>query len=395
MSVLCGLVLVGASGLGAEQPNVEALDTFNYAVGTQTIGPKYGTAEKTRLIETAEAIREMGSNLIKISVSPRYAKQYGIPEREGVASPVDLVRDEPSYRAVLDMPFAHYLIWVYGFPTIHWRDGLSPVEWHQTYTQMRELSCYLLEHYNDSGKTFLLGHWEGDWSLLGHYDLGRDPEPEAIEGMVSWLNVRQQAVEDARRETPHTNVGLYHYAEVNLLQKAIEGKETVANNVLPRCPVDFVSYSAWDSISMAEGGEAMRKRLHAALDHIESKLAPKNIFGKRVFIGEYGFPLQQVKSPETQARHSVAVARAALEWGCPYVLYWQMYCNEAKEGGADARGFWLIDNKGEKQPLYDDLQRFLGRGRDFVAGYKAEKGRAPAFDAYREKAVEWLAPAGE
>ncbi len=47
------------------------------------------------------------------------------------------------------------------------------------------------------------------------------------------------------------------------------------------------------------------------------------------------------------ARH---VMRAGLKWGCPFVLYWEMYNNEVTPDGRQ-RGFWLIDDHGIKQPV--------------------------------------------
>ena len=40
----------------------------------------------------------------------------------------DLARNEPSFRAVLDMPFAYYHIWARCFASNRWADGLSERE---------------------------------------------------------------------------------------------------------------------------------------------------------------------------------------------------------------------------------------------------------------------------
>ena len=47
---------------------LSAVDRFNYVVGTQTIGASYQFTEQPRLIETAQAIREMGSSVIKFTM---------------------------------------------------------------------------------------------------------------------------------------------------------------------------------------------------------------------------------------------------------------------------------------------------------------------------------------
>jgi hypothetical protein len=72
-----------------------------------------------------------------------------------------------------------------------------------------------------TGKTFLLGHWEGDWYLTR--DAQDEPTPTKIRGMIDWLNIRQKAVDDAKRDTRHSDVHLFHYTEANLVQKGMKG----------------------------------------------------------------------------------------------------------------------------------------------------------------------------
>ena len=45
-------------------------------------------------------------------------------------------------------------------------------------------------------------------------------------------------------------------------------------------------------------------------------------------MGEYGFELVNFRSPETQSNYTASVMKWALEWGCPFVVYWEIYCNE-------------------------------------------------------------------
>ncbi len=62
---------------------------------------------------------------------------------------------------------------------------------------------------------------------------------------------------------------------------------------IPKVNLDFVSYSSYDT-------EHNPTDLRKALDYLESKLPTKDgIAGKRVFIGEYGFPAERF-TPEQQ-----------------------------------------------------------------------------------------------
>jgi endo-1,4-beta-mannosidase len=310
------------------------LDTFNYVIGTQTFSPSYQFTKEPKLIETARAILAMGSNTIKFQL-----KTLG-----------------PEERQVFEMPFAHYLVWAET-------DGLY------------ELVCKLLKTYSGTGKTFYLGHWEGDWLLRGTGNTKDEDKvtPAKIQKMIDWLNARQRAVDDAKCDTPHHGVEVWHYTEVNLVKLAMQGKKTMCRDVLPKVPVDFVSYSCYDTQKSPE-------QLKAALDFIESKLHAKpGITGKRVFIGEYGFPT----SPREQDRLSRQVMRVGLEWGCPFVLYWEMYNNEIDKDGKQ-RGFWMIDDKGVKQPIYHTHQKFYEKARRFVAE------RRPTAEEFARYAVTLL-----
>ena len=175
---------------------------------------------------------------------------------------------------------------------------------------------------------------------------------------------------------------MYHYTEVNLVKLAMAGKKTVTKDVLPKTSVDFVLYSSYDT-------QKSPTELKAALDFIESKLLPKpGITGKRVFIGEYGFPAS-AHSPEEQERLSRQVMRVAVTWGCPFALYWELYNNEVEENGTQ-RGFWLIYDKGVKQPVYHTHQRFYQRARQFMAESRIKNGYDPTAEDFARLAATLL-----
>ena len=387
--MICALpvMLLGALGATAIAQEGSALsdsERFNYVLGTQTIGASYQFTDEPLLVETAQAILDMGATTIKLNMGKSYFGKKGANVPEGdpaIQSLTQLARDEPSHKRVLDMPFANYLIWAYCFTPGWWSKGFSQEDQDKEYRELYELTCYLLTTYNGSAKTFYLGHWEGDWHLRSGYDTKSDDAVTdvAVQGMTDWLNTRQRAVDDARHNTPHARVEVFNYCEVNLAKIAMQGRRTVTNDVLPKTNVDYVSYSSWDS-----GPDVL-----PGLDYIESRLPAKpGIPGKRVFIGEYGFPACN-HSPGEQDRLARRVMRAGLQWGCPFVLYWEMFNNETDKDGKQ-RGFWLIDDQGQPQPLYFTHQKYYRWGRQYVAGIRDTEGRLPTPEEFRRAAVEFL-----
>ena len=190
---------------------------------------------------------------------------------------------------------------------------------------------------------------------------------------------------------------LFHYTELNLVQKAIAGRTTVCNSVLPHTNVDMVSYSSYDSLDLTQGAPAMRDRLKIALDYIAAKLPPKDLDwnAPRVFIGEYGFPIRQVKTPNAQEAAAREVIRAGLAWGCPFILYWEMYDNEMEEGSEKTSGFWMIDNHGVIQPVYRMHRLCIERGRQWDALFRRAHLRPPTHAEYCRAALDWLDEAGQ
>lgn len=351
-----------------------AVDGFNIRIGTQTFAPKYRFTTNTVLVETAQAIRDMGSDVVKFYMGKGFGGQYpGITLPATVTNLLTLARDEPSCRRVLDMPFRHYLIWSYCFAATAdawWSDGFSASERQKEYSELYAFTRYLLTNYNHSGKSFYLGHWEGDWYLLPGYNTAINPSPTAIQGMIDWLNTRQQAVDDATRDTAHTNVAVFHYTEVNRVRDAMLNASTnnqrLVNTVLPYVTnLDFVSWSSYDGMDLGASD------LYATLNYIEAHL-PTNkaagLPGKRVLVGEYGWGGS--KTSAEQEPLTRAYIQKLLTWGARFILFWEMYDNEGK-------AYWLIDSAGNKTPCYDLHQRLANHARLQAARFKEANRRLP------------------
>lgn len=278
---LASLLLLAAAGMTDLLPATEpsTVDRFNYILGTQAIGGKYQFTGQDPLVESAEVIRDMGASCMKFDLRPK-PKQY-----PSARSLVELARDEPAHRKVLDMPFAHFQLWAEPFANTSWKQGFSKAHAELEYQEMYALVVHLLKTYSGTGKTFYLGHWEGDNLLRGSISKAADTQMthEKVQGMIDWLTTRQRAVDNAKRDTPHQDVLVWHYTELNHPTISLrENRPTLVNQVLPHVPVDFVSYSAYDVTNKPKPEE-----IKAVLDYIESKLMPKSgIPGRRVFIGE-------------------------------------------------------------------------------------------------------------
>ena len=350
-----------------------AVDAYNVRAGTQTFAGLYQFTTNTLLVETAKAIGEMGSGVIKFYLGTDVPRQYRIDLGPNITNLLTLVRDEPSYHHVLDMPFQHFVMWAYPFGNAWPFDGYSDSERADDYREIYDLTRYLLTNYNNSGKTFYLGHWEGDWYLLPNYNTATNPTPTAVRGMIDWLNNRQKAVDDARSATLHSNVNVFNYTEVNRVLDATSGNtninQRVINSVVPFVTnLDYLSYSSYDVM------DASASTLWATLDYMQSML-PTNkasaIPGARLWIGEYGWG---TLDNTTQEQNSRAYIQRLLSWtpGPRFILFWEIYNNETNHA------FWLIDSNNTKVASYYLHQRFLNNARLLLGQFKERNGRLPA-----------------
>jgi hypothetical protein len=384
------LALFAVSACMGEKKISDAVGRYNYIAGIQTIGSKYQFTDKTRLVETAEVIHNMGSNILKFNMGPAFSKDNYAGSNPGKFSNLtELAEGDPSIRKVLDMPFYYYFIWVNPMSKSEWqwrqkKKPFSEEDAKIEYLELYDLTCYLLKKYSGSGKSFYLGHWEGDWLLLRGYDRTKNPEPWCVQNMIHWLNLRQKAVDDAKRDTPYTDVQIYHYTEVNLVRKGMEGGPCLTTEVLPHVNVDYVSYSAYD----AQPNPAKSDLLARALDFIQEHLPEKEgVPEPRVFIGEFGYK-GAAFAPDVQCRNSMQFLKNAVAWGCPFVLYWQLYDNEFVNGKYE--GYWLIDNNGEKQPLFYALENYYRKAKEVLRATAGEDGRLPAAKEFRQKVQAFL-----
>jgi len=347
-----------------------AVDLYNVRVGSQTFSPLYQFTASNELVETALAIRNFGSDIIKFELGPGVSGQYSISIPSNATNLMSLAKNEPNCRYVLNMQFKDYILWTYTFTGGWWTDGYSTTEQQKEYNEMFSFTRYLLTNYNNSGKTFYLGHWEGD-GYLEVNNWTTNPPPGYTSNMVIWLNVRQAAVDDAKRSTAFTNVNVYHYTEANRVRDAMYNGPTnnqrMINYVVPYVTnLDYLSWSSYD------GQNVSSNELVNMLNYMEAHI-PTNkaatVAGKRLWVGEYGWGGSY--SSYQQEPLARAYMQRLIPWGVKFILMWEMYNNEV------GHKYWLIDDTNTKVPCYWLHQRFLNAARMAVARFKEVNGRVP------------------
>lgn len=374
------------------------VDGYNYRLSVQNIGGTYPDVAPTGrpLLDGANAVLAMGSRNYKFTMnsSSSGTTGYRIVLPPTITSLRSLAENEPQYRALFDLPgLKNYVFWCYSFANpnnYNWNNGLTEAAKTAEYNEIYELCQYLLTQYNGSGKSFYLGNWEGDWSIGVPEGGNGNPTPTRIQAMIDWANIRQKAVDDAKANTPHTNVNCYYYVEVNRVVDAFqnppESNQRVINTVVPNIPnLDFVSWSSYD----LQGRSAADIRFF--LNYAESFLPTAkaaSIPGKRLFIGEYGYGSDPF---EVQVVKNQAYNQTLFDWGCPFSFYWELSDNGFEEDGVTERMFATIDRFGNPTALHWAYSYFLNAAKLEVLAFKQRNGRLPNDTEYAAIAHELLA----
>lgn len=331
------------------------------------------------LNEGADCILKTGMRVIKVYLHNPAGMYRFNSEWPKFGSLVEMAR-HPHYRKLFGKPFTTFVLTTFAVAPGsdgRWRDGFTDEQYADEKRQFYELAKYLLETYRGVSKTFVLQNWEGDWALRNgtRTDPESDPEPPVIANMIRWMDARQEGVEQARREVRASRAKVYHACEVNLVALAMQGRPTVTNDVLPKTRCDLYSYSAYDTIGVAaddpiKGRELFRK----ALEYLAAKAPDSPAFGaKNVYVGEFGWPeVRSDQDPHASTEKSLQVIRMTVEvaadWGCPYIIYWQVYDNESRAKSrrptnADVRGFYLIRPDGTPAAARDYFMSLLRPAR--------------------------------
>lgn len=367
------------------------LEDYNFVLGVNSFPTKYQFTKDSKLIEQAKQARALGSNIFKTTISEKILKDYSLKPSEAyeIMDVIDLI---PDYNKVFEMDFKYFFFWVHTATGIQWKKGISKKQEKILYEEMYDFALYLHKKYNNTGKTFFIGNWEGDWLLHGQGGRNTTPSKEIVDNMTKWLQIRQRAITDAKANSKSKNVNVYYYIEVNLVVKGMEGKTCITKDILPNVDVDFVSYSSYES-SKKKDYQANKESLTKVLNYIEGQLKPKEglPFKRRVFIGEYGGHAFDDK-PETHLRqfdNVKDIMQISLEEDLPFVLFWQMYNNEYTEDGK-SKNMSLINEKSKKRPLYYLHQNYYKQLNEYLKNYKLQNDVYPSHENFKIEALKVL-----
>lgn len=332
-------------------------------LGAAHVGGRYHFTSKPFLIEGAERVHQLGLGGIKLWFS-NVERGYTFNSDWNLPSAYRFVElaQHPYFASALALPFSVVALEIFAARRTAGTMDLTDPEYDTAIdeAQMYELTRHLLRTYRDRAVTFLLQNWEGDWMLRGSARDGwmRGDYPrleQRVAGFCRWFDARQRGVERARAEVTGTRCRVLHAVEVNRVFDLLKGIPTVTTHVLPHIRPDFISWSCYDGLNTgARQAGKSAVGIWRGLDLIQhhARTTQQDGTGRpAVYIGELGFP-ENVTTPEAAVQMMDGALGALIARGVPYLLYWELYCNERKDGtkprpvasepAEELRGFWLV-----------------------------------------------------
>jgi hypothetical protein len=387
---LCSLLLLSLLWPAPLAHAANPADVFGVA---HADGKYFLAPDEDFLNEGADQVLASGSRVLKLWLND-HSYPWNSHWPADLKTLVD-VAQTPYYRAVFAKPFTTIILVAYarGRDEHFFVHGVTDEQAADETRQFYDLTKHLLTAYRGSGKTFVLQHWEGDWAIRddhqGHiYDANYIPPQESIDGMIRWLNARQEGIKRARDEIKDSDVHVYGAFESNRVEDAMNNKPgAIVNTVLPHTTVDLASYSSYISLTSPD-------RLAKAVDCLAAHLPPTAVFGQNphsVYLGEFGYPENGKDGVAGVNGRLNTVIQIVTEKQLPWAVLWQAYCNEPKEDAPkpplngkghneQLMGYWLARPDGTPSVAWHRYRRLLTTGDSSRATASAIKAKlSPLF----------------
>ncbi len=349
------------------------------------------------LNEGADEIEALGTSVIKLWLNRYPMNNYTWNSdwsQYSFDNMVDLIQT-PYYQNVINRAQLKTIVLMASefrvgeYANINWQDTVSTSEYQNCQQDFYNLTKYLLTNYAGSGKTFILQSWEGDNALNFDTVTNAADRVSRVEGMIDWLNARQEGIDQAKNEVGTiSEVQVFGAAEVNQIPvyKTFDWPLAI-DAVIPNLHMDLYSYSDWSTKS-----KGTEYQLTGILDYIKAKAPPSGYFGEdNIYLGEFGCyemlclgDWVDAHTVETDRVHREVVGKQlelAFKWGVKYALYWQVYGNGLRDGASPAgeadeselHGVWLRRPDGSYTGAYKYFENILSKKlEDYASIYEVE-----------------------
>jgi hypothetical protein len=313
-----------------------------------------GIRSEVGLEKSAGLSAQAGFRAIRLILSPVSRRTYGLMG-ERAATLSGLFGGEAIQSVLKHRELKTVMLTAYDFASYsdqHYLDrGFLAANRQSVFDEYEQLTEEIMRRESGSGRTFVIGHWEGDNQVYcgsSYKYLVNDAErtkcqsqnpAERLAGLTEWLRIRQEAIamgRDRAKKAGATGVEVLHAVEFNSLFhfRSVAGADIrqkdyhgVLDTVVPRVKPDLCSYSAWESLNPDRVGKDL-------------KLILKECAPARLIIGELGYePGGEHKDPTKDYLKAIA-AISKFRGGVTAVYFWEAFQKGFGIFGSDGQAAW-------------------------------------------------------
>jgi hypothetical protein len=321
----------------------------------------YPSANTAQFTDGCDVVWDAGLRTIKLWLTDEYSSQNYTKETfsGGAVTTLTGLAQKTEFSDEFSRGWDTIILSTYTFANTDefWLATNSLANFDDEYDEIYDLTVHLLTTYQNSGTTFIISNWEGDWAYMGGTPAPGATEPdyyidrEVTDFYAAWLATRQRAVHDAVKATAHINVKVLNAIELNRVMDLIAypHRRRVIKDIAKRVQPDVISYSAYDStlpdttkiaISLATWETWCRTNFAQALQMIRAAF-PNSI----IQIGEFGIPENQLANEgiAEDAGDLIDVIKDVCDDNDVQIfIYWQSMGND----DADYGGFGYVTQTG-------------------------------------------------
>ena len=334
----------------------------------------YPSGSGTQFADGCTSIWNLGLRVLKIYCTKDYLTDYPLQSSwSSVPTSLTQLAQTTQFTTQLARAWDTVVMTCFTFAngsTNWWHPFVDSTRLTNEYNELKALAVYLLTTYNGSGKRFVLSTWEGDWAFMDTFDPTTPVDRALVDQYAAFLATRQRAVRDARAETAHSGVTVLNAFEVNRVVDArtYPHRRRILTDIAAKLQPDMVSYSAYDSTIVDQGGWNSNTATWQAATTPVFTQALRNIKtafpGVPFYIGEFGYPENEGTNdhPSNDISSMLGATRdIALAEGCDMLLFWQVFDNEVSVPYT-YRGFWLLKPDGSLTITGTKFQGFAAGG---------------------------------
>lgn len=302
-----------------------------------------------QLRHCADTLGGLGAGAWKWYWTGAYASSYPQQSWDGAHTNLTELLGDSSFQYVINNAPSVVILNTWTFANginNKWINDWSKADGEAEEAELYDACCALLAL--DDGRTYVIQNWEGDWALLGSFNVKAPITKDRANRFCAYMLARKRAILRARNDVP-SSTKLVFACEVN---RCLDLAGFRVHRLLKRIKPEAVSFSLYECINgLLSGNQAgseaqIERRMRRAAFNVRRELNYPVI----LYVGEYGQNEREtsfIGLSLDAAALTAKVRSVADALGFAYCAFWQLFDNEVSASPGPYRGYAVFDENGD------------------------------------------------